>query len=32
MGSNITFQRPDGQNVQGYLAEPANPAGARRSL
>jgi len=28
MGSNITFRRPDGQNVQGYLAEPANPAGA----
>ena len=28
MGSTITFQRPDGQSVQGYLAEPANPMGA----
>ena len=23
MGTDITFQRPDGQNVQGYLATPA---------
>jgi carboxymethylenebutenolidase len=28
MGSTITFQRPDGQGVQAYLAEPAKPAGA----
>ena len=28
MGSTITFTRPDGQSVQGYLAEPANPVGA----
>ena len=28
MGSTVTFQRPDGQSVQGYLAEPAQPAGA----
>ena len=28
MGSTITFQRPDGQGVQGYLAEPAQPASA----
>ena len=28
MGQTITFQRPDGQSVQGYLAEPANAAGA----
>lgn len=28
MGSTITFQRPDRQNVQAYLAEPAQPAGA----
>ncbi len=28
MGSMVTFKRPDGQNVQGYLAEPAQPAGA----
>ncbi len=28
MGSNVTFKRPDGQGVQGYLAEPASGAGA----
>ena len=28
MASTVTFKRPDGQTVQGYLAEPANPAGA----
>lgn len=28
MGHTVTFQRPDGQSVQGYLAEPASPAGA----
>ena len=28
MGTMISFARPDGQNVQGYLAEPAQPAGA----
>ena len=25
MGTMTTYQRPDGQSVQGYLAEPANP-------
>ena len=28
MGQTIQFNRPDGQTVQGYLAEPAQPAGA----
>ena len=28
MGTTITYKRPDGQSVQGYLAEPAQPAGA----
>ena len=28
MGQTVTFQRPDGQTVSGYLAEPAQPAGA----
>jgi len=28
MGSMVTFKRPDGQTVQGYLAEPASGAGA----
>ncbi len=28
MGSTINFKRPDGQSVQGYLAEPAQPQGA----
>jgi carboxymethylenebutenolidase len=28
MGQTVTFQRPDAQSVQGYLAEPAAPQGA----
>jgi carboxymethylenebutenolidase len=28
MGKTVTFNRPDGQNVNGYLAEPAVPANA----
>ncbi len=28
MGSMVTFKRPDGQELQGYLAEPAHAAGA----
>ena len=28
MGSTVSFKRPDGQNVQGYLAEPAQATGA----
>jgi carboxymethylenebutenolidase len=28
MGSTITFNRPDGKTLAGYLAEPANPTGA----
>ena len=28
MGKTVDFQRPDGQVVQGYLAEPAGAAGA----
>jgi carboxymethylenebutenolidase len=28
MGTTISYPRPDGQNVQGYLAEPAQAAGA----
>jgi carboxymethylenebutenolidase len=28
MSKTITYQRPDGQNVNGYLAEPAGAAGA----
>jgi carboxymethylenebutenolidase len=28
MGSTISFKRPDGQSVSGYLAEPAHPKGA----
>jgi carboxymethylenebutenolidase len=28
MGTTITFSRPDGQQVQGYLAEPAVTTGA----
>ena len=28
MGSTVSFNRPDGQSVQGYLAEPALPPGA----
>ena len=29
MATTVSFQRPDGQDVQGYLAEPARAAGAR---
>ena len=28
MGTMVTFQRPDGQSVQGWLAEPAQVVGA----
>lgn len=28
MGTTLNFQRPDGQTVSGYLAEPAQPTGA----
>ena len=28
MGKTVAFQRPDGQSVDGYLAEPATAAGA----
>ena len=28
MGQTVSFPRPDGQRVQGYLAEPASPHGA----
>ena len=28
MGTTVSFNRPDGQSVQGYLAEPAQPQGA----
>ena len=28
MGKMVEFKRPDGQSVQGYLAEPANAIGA----
>lgn len=28
MGQTITFSRPDGKTLQGYLAEPANPGNA----
>jgi carboxymethylenebutenolidase len=28
MGTTISFKRPDGQSVQGYLAEPAHATGA----
>ncbi|MBL8324681.1 MAG: dienelactone hydrolase family protein [Rubrivivax sp.] len=28
MGRSVSFSRPDGATVQGYLAEPPNPAGA----
>lgn len=28
MGSTVSFKRPDGQSVQGYLAEPAQASGA----
>jgi carboxymethylenebutenolidase len=32
MGTTITFQRPDGQSVQGYLAEAANKASGAPSI
>ena len=28
MATTVTFKRPDGQNTQGYLAEPEHAAGA----
>jgi carboxymethylenebutenolidase len=28
MGKTVSFKRPDGKPVEGYLAEPAQPAGA----
>jgi carboxymethylenebutenolidase len=28
MGSTVSFKAPDGQAVQGYLAEPQQPQGA----
>jgi carboxymethylenebutenolidase len=28
LGSMITFRRPDGKDVEGYLAKPQNPVGA----
>ena len=28
MGSTISFKRPDGKPLQGYLAEPAQADGA----
>jgi carboxymethylenebutenolidase len=28
MGTTVTFQRPDGKSVQGYLAEPMHATGA----
>ena len=28
MGTNVTFKRPDGQTIQGYLAEPEHAVGA----
>jgi carboxymethylenebutenolidase len=28
MGTTVSFKRPDGQDVPGYLAEPAQPRGA----
>ena len=28
MGKTVAFERPDGQSVEGYLAEPAVAAGA----
>ncbi len=32
MGNMASYQRPDGQTVQGYLAEPAQPNGAPASV
>ncbi len=28
MATTVTFKRPDGQTIQGYLAEPEHPSGA----
>jgi carboxymethylenebutenolidase len=28
MATTVTFKRPDGQIIQGYLAEPEHTAGA----
>jgi carboxymethylenebutenolidase len=28
MATTVTFKRPDGQIIQGYLAEPEHAAGA----
>lgn len=28
MGTMVSFDRPDGQTVQGYLCEPARASGA----
>ena len=28
MGTMVSFKRPDGQELNGYLAEPAQPNGA----
>src|SRR5579863_6134780 len=28
MGTTVSFKRPDGKTVSGYLAEPAHPVGA----
>src|ERR1700756_1631669 len=28
MATTVTFKRPDGQNIEGYLAEPEHAAGA----
>ena len=28
MGKTVSFNRPDGQSVNGYLAEPAEPVNA----
>jgi len=28
MGTTVSFKRPDGQIIQGYLAEPEHAAGA----
>jgi len=28
MGTTVSFKRPDGKTLSGYLAEPAQPAGA----
>ena len=28
MGTTVSFARPDGQELKGWLAEPARPGGA----